>query len=32
VLIVNIQGRTAASVDEDGDGIDEQANGNPLTC
>ena len=32
VLIVNIQGRTAASVDADGDGIDEQANGNPLTC
>ena len=32
VLIVNIQGRTAPSVDADGDGIDEQANGNPLTC
>ena len=27
VLIVNIQGRTALSVDADGDGIDEQANG-----
>ncbi len=32
VLIVNIQGRTAPSVDADGDGIDEQANGRPLTC
>lgn len=32
VLIVNIQGRTAPSVDADGDGIDEQANGNPLAC
>ncbi len=32
VLIVNIQGRTAPSVDADGDGIDEQANGRPLVC
>lgn len=32
VLIVNIQGRTAPSIDSDGDGIDEQANGDPLTC
>lgn len=32
VLIVNIQGRTAPSVDADGDGIDEQANGRPLMC
>ena len=32
VLIVNIQGRTTPSVDTDGDGIDEQANGNPLAC
>jgi type IV fimbrial biogenesis protein FimT len=31
-LIVNIQGRTAPSVDSDGDGVDEQANGDPLTC
>ncbi len=32
VLIVNVQGRTALSVDRDGDGIDEQANGTPLVC
>ena len=32
VLIINIQGRTAPSVDADGDGVDEQANGKPLTC
>ncbi len=32
VLIVNIQGRTVPSVDADGDGIDEQANGEPLAC
>jgi type IV fimbrial biogenesis protein FimT len=32
VLIVNIQGRTVPSVDADGDGIDEQANGRPLVC
>jgi len=32
VLIVNIQGRTAPSVDSDGDGIDELANGRPLVC
>lgn len=32
VLIVNIQGRTAPSVDADGDGVDEQANGQPLAC
>lgn len=32
VLIINIQGRTAPSVDSDGDGIDEQANGEPLEC
>ena len=32
VLVVNIQGRTALSVDADGDGIDEQANGQPLAC
>lgn len=32
VLIINIQGRTALSRDGDGDGIDEQANGEPLTC
>lgn len=32
VLIVNIQGRTAPSVDANGDGIDEQANGRPITC
>ena len=32
VLIINIQGRTASSVDRDGDGVDEQANGEPLTC
>ncbi|MGD8415556.1 MAG: GspH/FimT family pseudopilin [Pseudomonadales bacterium] len=32
VLIVNIQGRTALSTDRDGDGVDEQANGAPLTC
>jgi type IV fimbrial biogenesis protein FimT len=31
-LIVNIQGRTAPSADTDGDGVDEQANGEPLTC
>ncbi len=32
VLIINIQGRMATSVDADGDGIDEQANGEPLAC
>lgn len=32
VLILNIQGRTALSRDADGDGIDEQANGDPLAC
>lgn len=32
VIIVNIQGRAVPSVDADGDGIDEQANGNPLSC
>jgi type IV fimbrial biogenesis protein FimT len=32
VLIVNIQGRTSPSVDGNGDGIDEQANGSPLVC
>ena len=32
VLILNIQGRTAPSADTDGDGIDEQANGEPLAC
>jgi type IV fimbrial biogenesis protein FimT len=32
VIIVNIQGRATPSVDADGDGIDEQANGSPLDC
>jgi type IV fimbrial biogenesis protein FimT len=32
VIIVNIQGRAVPSVDTDGDGIDEQANGDPLRC
>jgi prepilin-type N-terminal cleavage/methylation domain-containing protein len=32
VVIVNIQGRVVPSLDTDGDGIDEQANGNPLAC
>ncbi|MGE0625791.1 MAG: GspH/FimT family pseudopilin [Pseudomonadales bacterium] len=32
VLIINIQGRTALSRDSDGDGVDEQANGEPLAC
>ena len=32
VLIVNIQGRSTPSVDSDGDGIDEKANGQPLSC
>lgn len=32
VVIINIQGRATPSVDSDGDGIDEQASGVPLTC
>lgn len=32
VLIISIPGRTAASMDRDGDGIDEYANGQPLAC
>lgn len=32
VLIINIQGRTVPSIDADGDGIDELANGRPLRC
>ena len=32
VVIINIQGRTVPSVDADGDGIDELANGRPLSC
>lgn len=32
VLIINIQGRSALSTDRDGDGVDEQASGAPLTC
>jgi prepilin-type N-terminal cleavage/methylation domain-containing protein len=32
VVIINIQGRATPSMDQDGDGIDEQANGSPLTC
>jgi type IV fimbrial biogenesis protein FimT len=32
VIIVNIQGRATPSVDGNGDGVDEQANGKPLVC
>ena len=32
VVIINIQGRAAVSIDQDGDGIDEQASGDPLAC
>ena len=32
VIIVNIQGRAVPSVDANGDGVDEMANGNPLRC
>ncbi len=32
VIIINIPGRATPSVDSDGDGIDEYANGNPLAC
>lgn len=32
VIIVNIQGRATPSIDADGDGVVEQANGRPLAC
>lgn len=32
VLIINIQGRPAAAADLDGDGVVEQASGEPLVC
>lgn len=32
MLIVNVQGRARAAVDEDGDGVVEDASGDPVSC